>query len=310
MSLGIGLVGLGAIARAQHLPALDRVTGVHLAALASRNATLPGLPCYPDVDALLAAQPDVGAISLCTPPQGRFEQAMAVLRAGRHLMLEKPPGATLSEVETLRAEAAHRGLTLFATWHSRAAAGVDAARNWLTGQSLRKVMIDWREDVRKWHPGQDWIWQAGGLGVFDPGINALSILTAVLHDPVRIIRADLQVPKGRQTPIAAQLEMRAADVAIHADFDWRKTGEELWRIRFETADGSATLDQGGARFAIDGQVQPIAESAEYARLYERFRDLVARGESDADFTPLRLVADAFMNGRLHQVAPFDEAADG
>lgn len=310
MSLGIGLVGLGAIARAQHLPALERVEGVHLAALASRNATLPDLPCYPDIDALLAAEPDITAISLCTPPQGRFDQAMAVLRAGRHLMLEKPPGATLSEVEALREEAARRGLTLFASWHSRAAAGVDPARDWLAGKTLRTVVIDWRENVRKWHPGQQWIWQAGGLGVFDPGINALSILTAVLADPARLISADLQVPEGRETPIAARLEMRAADTAITAHFDWRESGDELWRIRLETEEGGATLDQGGARFAIDGQVQPIAESSEYTRLYERFRDLVARGESDADFTPLQLVADAFLNGRMHQVAPFKEAAHG
>ena len=310
MSLGIGLVGLGAIARAQHLPALEQVEDVHLAALASRNATLPDLPCYPDIDALLAAEPDVTAISLCTPPQGRFDQAMAVLRAGRHLMLEKPPGATLSEVEALREEAARRGLTLFASWHSRAAAGVDPARDWLANKTLRTVVIDWREDVRKWHPGQQWIWQAGGLGVFDPGINALSILTAVLADPARLISADLQVPEGRETPIAARLEMRAADAAITANFDWRESGDELWRIRLETEEGGATLDQGGARFAIDGQVQPIAESSEYARLYERFRDLVARSESDADFTPLRLVADAFLNGRMHQVAPFIEATHG
>ena len=52
---------------------------------------------------------DVDAVSLCTPPQGRFDQAMAVLRAGRHLMLEKPPGATLSEIAVLEAEAARQG---------------------------------------------------------------------------------------------------------------------------------------------------------------------------------------------------------
>jgi D-galactose 1-dehydrogenase len=42
------------------------------------------------------------------------------------------------------------------------------------------VNVIWREDVRVWHPGQDWIWQPGGLGVFDPGINALSIITHIL----------------------------------------------------------------------------------------------------------------------------------
>ncbi|MFX5656779.1 hypothetical protein ABTE24_21610, partial [Acinetobacter baumannii] len=44
----------------------------------------------------------------------------------------------------------------------------------------RKVKVIWREDVRHWHPDQEWIWQPGGLGVFDPGINALSIVTEIL----------------------------------------------------------------------------------------------------------------------------------
>ena len=39
--------------------------------------------------------------------------------------------------------------------------------------------ILWHEDVHKWHPGQQWIWEPGGFGVFDPGINAFSIATKI-----------------------------------------------------------------------------------------------------------------------------------
>ena len=42
-------------------------------------------------------------------------------------------------------------------------------------RTIRTLTVAWKEDVRIWHPGQAWIWKAGGLGVFDPGINALSI---------------------------------------------------------------------------------------------------------------------------------------
>ncbi|GLC62189.1 hypothetical protein PLESTB_001850100 [Pleodorina starrii] len=172
---------------------------------------------------------DVDAVSLCTPPQGRFDQAMAVLRAGRHLMLEKPPGATLSEIAVLEAEAARQGVTIHATWHSREAAAVDAARDWLATTRIRAVRIDWCEDVRKWHPGQEWIWQPGGLGVFDPGINALSILTALIPG-VRLVGADLHVPANRQTPIAADLSLDASHpIAAPPQkyvFDWARDGDE------------------------------------------------------------------------------------
>ena len=305
MSLAIGLVGLGAIARAQHLPAIAETGGVHLAAIASRNATLPDLPSYSDLRAMLDAEPEIGTVSLCTPPQGRFDQAMAVLRAGRHLMLEKPPGMTLSEVEALRETAAKAGLTIFATWHSREAAAVDAARQWLAGREISEIRIDWREDVRKWHPGQEWIWQPGGLGVFDPGINALSILTRILRQPVRLTAAALSIPRGRQTPIAADLEMCAGETPISASFDWRETGDELWRITLQTDRGTATLDKGGAEFSIDGEVIATGENREYANLYARMRDLVRAGQSDLDLAPMRLVADAFINARFAITEPFD-----
>ena len=92
-------------------------------------------------------------------------------------MLEKPPGATLSEVQALVELAERQNVALFASWHSREAAAVESARHWLGSRHLRKVRVSWKEDVRVWHPGQTWIWKAGGFGVFDPGINALSILT-------------------------------------------------------------------------------------------------------------------------------------
>ena len=298
----IALVGIGKIALDQHVPALRDSPDWTLAATVSRSGQVAGVPAYTDIDAMLAAHPDVGTISLCLPPVPRFAAAQAVLRAGRHLMLEKPPGATLSEMAVLEAEAARQGVTIYATWHSREAAAVDTARDWLARTRIRAVRIDWCEDVRKWHPGQEWIWQPGGLGVFDPGINALSILTALIPG-VRLVDADLHVPANRQTPIAADLSLEAGH-PIAAHFDWRVTGGETWQIAFDTDAGAATLSEGGARFTAPG-LQTAGENREYSRLYARFRDLVAAGDSDLDLAPLRLVADAFLTGRQHAAPAFE-----
>ncbi|TIP51034.1 MAG: gfo/Idh/MocA family oxidoreductase, partial [Mesorhizobium sp.] len=67
-----------------------------------------------------------------------------------------------------------------ASWHSRYAPAVEAARDFLGSTTIRSAAINWKEDVRRWHPNQDWIWAPGGFGVFDPGINALSIATHIL----------------------------------------------------------------------------------------------------------------------------------
>jgi predicted dehydrogenase len=136
----LGIVGVGKIARDQHLPAIEKSSDFELIASASRNATVEGLPGYADIGAMLAAHPEIEAVSLCTPPVGRHALAALALEQGRHVMLEKPPGATLSEVEALRPLAEGVRRVLFATWHSRFAPAVEPARaGWRNAASPRSA---------------------------------------------------------------------------------------------------------------------------------------------------------------------------
>lgn len=301
----LAIVGLGKIARDQHLPAIAATPGFELVAIASRNATQEGVPHFHSLEDLLAGGPPVDAISLCTPPQGRRALAEMALRAGKHVLLEKPPGATVSEIGPLAAAAAAAGRTLFATWHSRFAPAVEPARALLAGRTLRAVRVEWKEDVRVWHPGQDWIFEPGGLGVFDPAINALSILTHILPRPFFLSAATLAFPENRQAPIAAELDFAdTAGVPVRAELDFLQTGPQTWDIHVETDEGRLSLSLGGARLMQDGTVLVDEKEAEYPALYHRFAGLIERGESDVDLTPLLHVADAFMLGRRTVAAPF------
>lgn len=292
-----GLVGLGKIARDQHLPAIEMTGGIDLVAVASRNAAADGLANYPDLAAMLSGQPDIDAVILCQPPQVRYEAARAALLAGKHVFLEKPPGATLSEVECLADLARAQGVTLFASWHSRYSPLVEHARQWCATRTITRVEINWKEDVRRWHPGQDWIWQAGGFGVFDPGINALSVLTELLAGRVRLIDATLHVPANRAAPIAADLSMASADgMPISAAFDWRHTGQEQWQILFEAGSERYLFDQGSEAAQAGADDEETALNQEYPTMYRRFVELVRTGASDVDIAPLQLVADACLRG--------------
>jgi D-galactose 1-dehydrogenase len=303
----IAIVGVGKIARDQHVPAISGCRGFDLTATISRSGGIPGIENFAELTEFLGARPDVPAVSLCMPPQVRFAAAAAAIRAGRHVMLEKPPGATIAEVRALGQMAAAKGVTVFATWHSRHADGVAPAKAWLRDRKVTSARIDWKEDVRKWHPGQAWIWEPGGLGVFDPGINALSILTEILPAPVHLIRAELSFPENRAAPIAAALTFEGLDgLSVTAEFDWRQDGGEIWQISVDTADGRLDLDDGGARLTIDGASQTVDGPGEYPGLYARFAALIAAGESDVDDAPLVHVADAFMLGRRLTVAPFHD----
>lgn len=304
----IGLVGVGKIARDQHIPALAADARYQLVAAASRTKPDLGvLPVFHDIEEMLAQGPALDAVALCTPPQARRETALAALRAGKHVFLEKPPGASVGEVAELAAVARAQGVVLFTSWHSRFAAGVAPAKAWLSTRRVREVAIEWREDVRRWHPGQTWIWEAGGLGVFDPAINALSILTEILPTEAFVTGATLQVPENVQSPVAAHVDMTNLDGArITADLDFLQTGPQTWDLTAQTDDGVLKLSMGGAELTLDGQPVEVGENHEYPGLYDRFATLIARGESEVDARPLTLVADAFLLGTRESVEAFVE----
>ena len=306
-AIKLAIVGMGKIARDQHLPSLAANSNFELVAVASPNHKLDGVPNYKDIETLLREQPDIEAVSICTPPQVRYDIARYALEQNRHVMLEKPPGATLNEVAALVDLAQHRKLALFATWHSREASAVEPAREWLATRKIRKVLVTWKEDVRVWHPGQEWIWRAGGLGVFDPGINALSIITRILPQPLVLKDAELSFPSNCETPIAAELTLQGPEGwAVRAEFDFLQTGPQTWDIDIETDAGRLLLSKGGSVMTVDGKPVVSAPDSEYANLYARFVPLVRERRLDVDLAAFRLVADAFMCGRRVTVDAFIE----
>lgn len=293
----LAVVGMGKIARAQHLPAIAASTAFTLAATASpEGAGVPGVPHARSLAELLTGGPALDAVVLCTPPQSRYELAALALSHGLHVFLEKPPAVTCCEVDILREQAERSGLTLLAGWHSRFASAVEPARAWLAGREIRHVSVVWHEDVRVWHPGQGWIWEPGGFGVLDPGINALSILTRVLPRPFFVTQATFAFPANRNAPIAARLVfLDTAAAQIVMDLDWRKPGAAIWDISVESDAGVLALQRGGAALALPSGTEQHKDR-EYPGLYAHFEKLIRSGRCDVDNTPLRLVADAFLRG--------------
>lgn len=304
MAIRIALVGIGKIARDQHLPAIAANSDFELVAVASTSGD-PGLgvPWFATPAELYAGMAGkLDAVSLCTPPAPRTPFARAALRAGLDVMLEKPPAATLGEIEHLARLAADTGRILHATWHSQHAPGVAGAAAALAGEEIAALDIDWLEDVRKWHPGQEWIWAPGGFGVFDPGINALSIATRILPMPLFVSEARLIYPANKQAPIAAVLSFGPG---LNARFDWRYEEGEAWTLRAETKSGRIIeLRDGGAKLFIDGDEQKVGPDAEYPALYARFAELVRARASEVDRAPLRIVADAFLIGSRETTEAF------
>jgi D-galactose 1-dehydrogenase len=309
MTIRIGVIGLGQIARKRHLPAIAAHDGFALAGLASLGGgpDVAGLPVHADHRTMLASC-DLDAVAICTPPAARFAIARDALRAGKHVLLEKPPAGTLGEAEALARLAAREGRVLFATWHSHYNTAVEAARRFLADKAPDTLRVDWNEDFRAFHPDQDWIWQADGLGVFDMAINALSVISRIFADPPFVRDAELRIAANHVAPIAAVVRFGVAGESgpLEMHTNWGHAGPDQRELRVATRCGHRLelLDSGGT-LTIDGAVAVQEERAEYRMLYERFAALLREGRSDIDLAPLRMTLDALAVGRRVALPRFE-----
>lgn len=298
MAYRIAVAGIGKIARDQHLPCIAKNRNFTLVAGVSRNATLEKVPCFESLEALAKSKIKVDAVALCTPPSVRLAMARECFNAGWHVLIEKPPTPTTGEMVAIIDHAKKKKRVLYATWHSRYNKALDEARKRLKNKHVEFMRVTWKEDVNKWHPGQAWIAEPGGFGVFDPGINALSVVTKILPEPIYVAAAKIEVPENWSTPIGAEITFKRGDdqsVDMTAVFDWRQRGEQIWDIDIKTRDGiEMKLSKGGSVLHVNGELIMEAKLEEYEMIYAKFARLLKAKKSEADYTPLQLECDAFM----------------
>ncbi len=118
--VGVGLIGYGAIARG-HAESASAISGLEMRAvcdisperreLAAREL---GVKTYSSADELLR-DPDIGLVVVGTPPSVHADPVVAALRAGKHVVCEKPFAITVDEVDRMIDAAAvhHRVLTVY-----------------------------------------------------------------------------------------------------------------------------------------------------------------------------------------------------
>jgi len=300
----IAIIGYGKIAEDQHVPSIQGNPRFELVASSSRSGQGVDQK-FTDWRELIRDVEGLEAVAITTPPEPRYEIARECMLAGLHCLLEKPPTTGLAEIADLACLAEAQQVSLFTTWHAQHHSTVEAAAKALAGKRIANMTIHWHEDVQKWHPGQKWIWQPGGFGVFDPGINAFSIATKIFPGGLFVRSAELSYPENSQTPIAADIVFTSpeADGPLTGSLDWRRSEGEEWTISVETSDGAQIrLEDGGAKLLIGSQEQADSGLGEYPDIYQSFVDLIDERKSLVDVAPLRLVADCLLVGSRTTVA--------
>ena len=123
-AIGLGIVGCGDLAQNGVLPHLaqpDALAAARVAAICGRSLeraqTLAQRYHIPHVTSeyeKMLGDPAVEAVLVLTPARLHFTQALAAIRAGKHVYVQKPLTETLQEALTLEREVARHGVRLVA----------------------------------------------------------------------------------------------------------------------------------------------------------------------------------------------------
>ena len=226
-SLRVAVAGLG-FGEKVHLPALrDCPLTEPVALWHPRTARLEqacrasGLPGSSDFAGLLA-DPGIDAVVLATPPEPRFELAVAALEAGKHLLLEKPVALDAAAIEELQRLALRQGLTVAVDFEYRAVPLFQQLAALLGEGVLGEpwlVRYDWLMSSRA-DASRPWTWYsqaAAGGGVLGAlGTHAFDTLHWLVG-PASRLQGRLSTAIRRRPlppPQSGSAEVDAEDIAL------------------------------------------------------------------------------------------------
>jgi predicted dehydrogenase len=218
--LRVGIVGTG-FAAACHADALRRIPGVELAGIASRTperarevAQRLGASRAYDDPAALVEDPAIDAVHVCTINSLHADLCAAALRAGKHVVAEKPLATSSSESVALSAladEAAGRGALSAVCFNYRHYPLVQQIRSMLASGDYGRVHFVHGSYLQDWLLREsDWNWRldpdANGASraVADIGSHWSDLVQHVTGDRVAAVFADLATHHAeRQRPAEA-----------------------------------------------------------------------------------------------------------
>ena len=190
-----GILSTGNIAEqfAKGLAALDDAT---LVAVGSRSQTSAdrfgdayNVPHRHASYEALAADPEVDVIYVATPHPFHAENTLLCLRAGKHVLCEKPFAINAAQAETMVAEARTRGLFLMDAMWTRFLPHMVRIRELLDARVIGEVrMLTANFGFRADFDPQSRLFnlELGGGGLLDVGIYPVALASMVLGSPQSI----------------------------------------------------------------------------------------------------------------------------
>ena len=252
-----GIIGSGMIAKV-HAKAIEAMDGGELHSVfnhrldgARKLAEAHGVRAFDDLDAFLT-DPALEAVTVCTPSGAHYEPALAALRAGRHVIVEKPLEVTTAKVDALMAAARESGKTLASVLNRRFTPAMDLFRKAVAEGRFGRITsaschVKWFRD-QAYYDSAPWrgTWALdGGGALMNQAIHAIDALL-LLAGPVKSVSATTACLAHEGIEVedigaaVVEFESGARGVIEGSTCCWSSTGHPV-RIQLCGTDGSVFL---------------------------------------------------------------------
>jgi 1,5-anhydro-D-fructose reductase (1,5-anhydro-D-mannitol-forming) len=186
------LVGVGDIARKRVIPAILAEPRSQLYGVVTRDVNkaeaYPGVAAWATLDAALQDEA-MDAVYLASPVVLHAPQAIACLKAGKHVLCEKPVALNFAEAETMVAAAQETGKLLGVSYYRRLYPKLIRAKQLIAEGAIGQVVLA-EANCHGWLESEERGWLrdpalAGGGPLYDIGSHRIDAMNFLFGRPVR-----------------------------------------------------------------------------------------------------------------------------
>ncbi|MGO9258894.1 MAG: Gfo/Idh/MocA family protein [Bryobacteraceae bacterium] len=295
--MNLALVGFGFMG-ATHLQALGQVPSARVAGVVTRGARklADGLPCL-TLDAALA-DASIDAVDICLPTHLHARVAINALRAGKHVLVEKPMALDAPSARAMAAEAECQGRILMIAHVLRFWPAYVALREAVRGNQfgrVRHARFERRSAVPGWGP---WL--------LDPALSGGGAFDLLIHDVDMCLHLF-----GRPSAVAAvryaellDAQLYYPDMVAHISGGWQHAGAFPFRMEY-----TVTFEGATAEYSSIGRPAMLYSAKETRPLEPSVSDAAGDPRGDAYAAEIAYFADCCHTGRAPELCPPRESAD-
>jgi len=286
----LGLIGVGAIAQVNHLPALARMKDVQIYAVCDDDPEKSRVVAerfkvphsLSDYERLLRLD-DLDAVIISTPNHLHAPMTLAALDYGKHVLCEKPPARNAAEAQQMADAAKRAGKTLMYAMNNRFRAEAQVLRRFLERRELGDIFYaktGWLR-YRTERGGPEWYTNkrsAGGGVLMDLGVQMLDLSLWLLGNPqVSAVTATKYVRDPRQDvedTLAAMLILQSG-ASLTLEVSWALLLEKNFSyLNLYGTEGAALLHPFRVHKEMGGRLKDVTPSLDSVRnLYKQSYEL-------------------------------------